>query len=413
VDFDLLIQGGELVDPATGTRGRFDVAVRDGRVAAVERSLAHVAAAEVVDATGMYVTPGLVDLHTHVYPGVTYWGIWPDPIAAQTGVTTWIDAGSAGAYTVSGLHDFVVEQSAVGIYAFLNIATIGLVHPTHELALLEYCDVELCQRMAEAYPDFVRGIKVRMGVDTVGPHGLEPLARARQAADALGLPLMAHLYISPPNVSAVLDLLRPGDIVTHCLIGSDMRLADVAGHLLDATRRAVDRGVRMDVGHGVGSFSFEAAESALADGLPIDFVSSDMHLLSRLGPMFDLPTCMSKMLVLGLSLDETIAAATTRPAELLGLAGEIGTLRPGARGDLAVFRLLEGRFPLYDTFGQVRYSSAMLRNVLTVRNGRVLPDLIEQDPPPWITPSPEQRRILDMGHVPDRLAPVTRLVPLA
>lgn len=208
--FDLLILGGELVDPTSGRRGRFDVAVRDGRVAAVEPSLAHVAAAQVVDATGLYVTPGLVDLHTHVYWGVTYWGIQPDSIAAQSGVTTWVDAGSAGAYTVSGLHDFVVKASQVGIYAFLNIATIGLVHPTHELALLEYCDVQLCRRMSEQHAGLIRGIKVRMGADTVGRNGIEPLVRARQSVDALNLPPMVHLYASPPDVSSVLDLLRPG-----------------------------------------------------------------------------------------------------------------------------------------------------------------------------------------------------------
>lgn len=409
--FDLLILGGELVDPAANRRGRFDVGVQDGRVTAVEPSLSNATAAQVVDAGGMYVTPGLVDLHTHVYSGVTYWGIPPDAIAARTGVTTWVDAGSAGAYTIAGLREFIANTSAVGVYAFLNIATIGLVHPTHELALLDYCDVQMCERMAGQYAGFVRGIKVRMGVDSSASNGVEPLLRARRAAETLGLPMMVHLYISPPDASAVLDLLRPGDIVTHCLIGEDMRLVDAAGRLLDAARRAIERGVLMDVGHGVGSFSFEVAEAALSDGLRIDVISSDMHALSRLGPMFDLPTCMSKMLALGLPLESIIAAATSRPAELLGLANEVGTLRPGARADVAIFRLVEGHFPLYDTLDQVRYAPALLRNVLTVCGGRVLADLPEPAPPPWVGLSPLQRRIVEMGHVPEVLAPVTRLKP--
>jgi dihydroorotase len=393
--FDLLIKGGELVDPGAGLAGELDVAVTGGRVAAVDRAIPADSAARVIDAAGQYVTPGLVDLHTHVYDGATFWGIDPDPVAWRSGTTTWVDAGSAGAYTLAGLLDGVAARARARVLALVHISAVGLVAETGESTDLGRCDPDLCARVAGAHGDRVVGVKVRIDRQAVGEHGLEPLRRALDAAARCGRPVMTHIGRTPPDIDDVLGLLRPGDVVTHCATGQSMRLVDGDGRPRPAVLRARDAGVVLDVGHGAGSFSFEVAEALLAGGIAPDVISTDAHQRSVLGPMFDLPTCLSKYLCLGMSLPEVVRAATARPAEVVGRYPEIGSLRPGARADVALFRLDRGRFPLYDVHLAVREGTAMLRNTLTLIDGRPLPPLPPAPPAPWIETSPEQRALGD------------------
>src|SRR5215203_470567 len=391
--FDLLVKGGHVVDPANNYHGQLDVAIRAGRVAAVDAAIPVNAAFEVIDATGQYVTPGLVDLHTHVYREVTFWGIDADATAWRTGVSTWLDAGSSGAFTLPGFHEFVVKSANVRIFALLNISSIGLVAETYELSILAYCDVDLCIKLASRYPELVRGIKVRIDRATVGENGLEPLWRARRAADECELPLMVHIGYGPPKIEDVLELMRPGDILTHCSTGLTMRIVDGSGQVLEAARRAQDAGVIMDVGHGSGSFSFETAEALFEADYKIDVISSDTHQLSVHGPMFDLPTCLSKFLYLGMSFGEVITAATSRPAEILGLTPDLGFLKPGSYADLALFVVERGRFPLYDVHLNMREGTEMIRNTLTLVNGRPLPAKVPKPPPPWIKLTERQQEI--------------------
>lgn len=408
--FDLLIKGGEVVDPGGGREGPLDVGIAGGRIAAVDRDLPTERAAEVIDATGLIVTPGLVDLHTHVFHKATYWGIDPDPVASSSGVTTWNDAGTAGALTIAGLREFVAERARVRITSFLNISNIGLVGENHECANLAYLDVGLFRRLVDLNRDFVHGVKVRMGTPTVGENGLEPLRRARQAADECELPLMVHVAFGPPAIEDVIALLRPGDILTHCFTGLSMRLVDDDGRLHDFARRAWDAGVVMDIGHGTGSFSYSTAEALMAAGRPPDVISTDLHQLSINGPAYDLPTCMSKFLCLGMPLRDVVRATTVRPAEVLGLEAEIGTLRPGSAGDVALFRLVPGRFPLYDIWGEMRESDVLLLCTATVVGGALLELLPPTPPAPWATEPfwPEaqkpfterQQGFRDLGHTP-------------
>jgi dihydroorotase len=412
MSFDLLIRGGRVVDPGRGIDAPLDVAVRRGRIAAVEADLPVEQAHVVIDAAGALVTPGLVDLHTHVYRGVTYWGIDADAAASTTGVTTWIDAGSAGAMTLPGLREFIADRSRVRILAFLNISTIGLVHENYELANLDYLDLEIFERVVELNRDFVVGVKVRLGSPTSGPYELEPLEIARRAADACGLPLMVHVAIGPPSLESVLGLLRPGDILTHCLTGQSMKVVGDDDQLLDCAKRAWDSGIVMDVGHGAGSFSFATAEAVLEAGYAPHVISSDVHQLSIRGPMFDLPTCMSKFLSLGMSLSDVVAATTSTPASLLEL-GDVGTLRPGASADIAIFDVHQGRFPLYDIHGEVREADTLLRNRQTIVAGRPLPRLAQPPAPPWIDPiwpareaefAAKQARLHELRHYPDAMS---------
>lgn len=374
--FDLVFTGGQVA----GT-GRADLAVTDGLIAAVGPRLDG-PAGTVVDVAGLLITPGLIDLHTHVGPG--YWGIEPDPVAWRSGVTTWVDAGSAGAYTLAGLRR-IAARAEVRVPALLNISAIGLAGRTGEGRDLDVCDTALAIDTVRAHRDLIRGIKVRIDRETVGGNGVEPLRRGLAAAEACGVPVMVHIGTAPPALAEVLDLLRPGDIVTHCASG-------IAAPLGPAVHAARDRGVLLDVGHGSGGFAFDVLEQQIAAGLAPDTVSTDLHARSLHGPVFDLPTTMAKLLAAGLRLEEVLAAATVRPARALGLPG--GTLAVGAPADLAVFRIVEGAFPVVDAHRQVRHAPLRLINEATYVAGRRMIPRLGPPVPPWIPLTDAQRAAL-------------------
>jgi len=370
VAYDLLLTGG---DP-------FDVAITDGLITATGAGLPR-DAGTIVDVAGRLVTPGLIDLHTHVGPG--YWGIDPDPVAWHTGVTTWVDAGSAGACTLDGLRR-TAAASGVRIPALLNISAIGLAGRTGESRDLTNCDVPLAVDTIQRHRDLIRGLQVRIDHETVGSHGVEPLRRALDAASACGVPVMVHIGTSPPPLSKVLDLLRPGDIVTHCASG-------LASPLGPAVRAAVDRGVLLDLGHGSGGFSFDVLERQLDLGLAPHTISTDLHCRSLAGPVFDLPTTMAKLLAVGVPLTEVLHAVTEQPARTLGLPG--GTLEVGAPADLAVFDVRDEEHQVVDSQRQTRTAPVRLVNVATYIGGRRLPPRFPAPPPPWAPLTPARSAI--------------------
>ena len=398
--FDLLIKGGEVVDPGAGYRGKLDVAIKRNRIVAVDADIPAESAFRVVDAGGQYVTPGLVDLHTHVWYGATYWGIHADPVAARTGVTTWLDVGSAGAYNCPGFREFIAGPATSRIYALLNISSIGLTAPTFELSNLDYCDVDLCCRLIDRNRDLVLGVKARIDRNTTRGTGIAPLQHAREAADRCEMPLMVHIGWGPPALADVLRHMRPGDILTHCFTGGDMRIIDRQGRLRDEAKRVWDSGVIMDIGHGAGSFSFDTAEALMNQGYRPDVISSDIHQLSIHGPMFDLPTCLSKFMLLGMSFAEAVHAATARPAQVMGLQDEVGTLKPGALADVALFRIERGAFTFYDIHMNARSGKELVRNTLTIVGGRELPVPADEPPAPWIELSEDQQALVERGHTP-------------
>jgi dihydroorotase len=379
---DTIIVGGEVVDPGAGLQGALDIAIDDGRIVDVAPNLDRSAARDVIDASGAIVTPGLVDLHTHVYWGATYWGIEADPIAARTGVTTWLDVGSSGSYSWPGFRRFIAEPSRTRIFALLNLSSIGLIAPTWEFTNLDYCDLDLAQTMVDANRDLILGIKARIDKNTTRGVGIRALELGRELADRVGLPLMTHIGYGPPSIDEVVPLLRPGDILTHCFTGGDMRIVDDAGMPNPAILDLHDRGLILDIGHGTGSFSYQTAEAMLNAGVLPDVISSDIHQMAIQGPMFDLPTTLSKFLNLGLSLADVIERATSRPAAAMGRP-ELGTLKPGSAADVAIFRLEEGDYVFRDVHMSPRRGDKRLINTLTLIDGAVLPRLPESPLQPW------------------------------
>jgi len=411
--FDLVIKGGQTIDDAAGLTGRRDVAVLKGKIAAVEPDIPAETAYRTIDASGLYVTPGLIDLHAHVYRGATFWGIDADAAGSRSGTTSFIDAGSAGALTLEGLREFIIAPAEVRISAFLNISYIGLTGHDYELANLAYCDVRLFEIVANLNRDILHGVKVRMGASTVGDNGVQPLQLGIEAAERCGLPLMVHISVPPPRLDEILPVLRAGDIVTHCFTGHGMKLMDDAGVPHKVAREAIDRGIVLDIGHGAGSFTFKSAEAALAAGIKPHVISTDIHQISMEGPMFDLPTCISKFLALGIGLSEAIAMATSGPAEALGLTDR-GTLKTGALADLALFSLEAGSYPLYDIAGEVRTGKQLLVNQMTLVGGRPMARRPKPARTEWFEPWGAngrdvktiefQKELVRRGHTPEAMA---------
>jgi dihydroorotase len=405
MQFDLLIKGGDVVDPGGGNNGRLDVAVKRNRIAAVDANIPTESAARVIDASGQFVTPGLVDLHTHVYHGVGYYGIHADTVAARSGVTTWLDVGSSGAYNFPGFREFIVTPSQARIYALLNISSIGLTAGAWELSNLDYCNIDLCCKIINLNRDIALGVKARIDQNQTRGTGIVPLTLAREAADRCELPLMVHVGNGPPQIVDVLKYMKPNDILTHCFTGGNMRIINDSGKLRDEAKQAWDSGIVMDIGHGAGSFSFETARALISEGYKPDVISSDIHQVSIHGPMFDMPTCLSKFMLLGMSFAEVIQASTERPAQVMGLQDEIGTLKPGALADVALFRIESGDFTFYDVRMNAREGKQLVRNTLTIVNGRELPIAAERPPAPWIELSENHRALIERNHTPQAFDP--------
>ena len=371
--YDLLIKGGEVIDPSQNLSARRDIAITGGKIAALEEEISPHLADRVVDAGGKKVTPGLIDLHAHLGWPIHEQGVPIDPTCAQAGVTTAVDAGSSGAFTFAWYRR-EIERAEARLIPFLNICAIGCiaVHtPFYIASAIEYADVEEAVRAVEGNRDLIGGIKAFTGANML-QHSIENLKRAREAADRADLPLMVHISAAPPPVSEVVPYLREGDILTHCFTFHTQRILAPSGQLWPEVEEAWERGIILDIGHGAGSFNFWIAEAMLAQGLKPDCISTDLHSGSYPHPVYDLPTTLSKFLCLGMSLEEVIEAATMRPAQALRREGELGTLRVGAEGDVALFELEEGEFEFYDAQGNRRVGTERLVNTLTVRGGKVM-----------------------------------------
>src|SRR6478735_381086 len=378
--FDLLVKGGDVLDPSQSLRGRRDIGIRFGVIEAVEPDIAEARALRVINASGKLVTPGLVDLHSHVYPYGSAIGLPADESVVNQCATTCVSAGDAGANNFAAFRRSIVGQTRTRLYAFVHIANIGLTpFPIAELYNIDFAQMDACAKTIAENADIALGAKVRMSENVIAKHGTEPLKRAILACEQSGTPAKIMCHIGGVEIGAlmsqILDLLRPGDILTHAYSGAPNIAGAFTnivqdGKLLPAALAAKQRGVIFDVGHGGGSFDFSVAEPAIAQGCPPDTISSDVHVFSGNTPgMPYLTWVMSKFLAQGFTLEQVIAMATINPAKVINRAPKLGTLQIGAPADVAIMELVEGDVSFVDTRNNIRTGRAYLKPVQTIAAG--------------------------------------------
>jgi dihydroorotase len=378
--FDLLLRNADLLDPSQGLRGKRDIGMRFGLIESIETSIAPERANRVMDAGGRLVTPGLVDLHAHTYPFGSAIGIPADELVAHQCTTTVVSAGDAGANNIAAWRRFVVPGGRTRQFAFVHIGVAGLAgFPVPELFNIDYAQVDATARAVAENADMVLGVKVRMSENVIAAHGAEPLKRAIAAATRSGVPakVMCHIggVADRALMSTILDLLRPGDVLTHCYSGAPNNAGDGTnivqdGKLLPAALAAKQRGVVFDIGHGGGSFDYTIAEAAIAQGCAPETISSDIHAFSGNTPgMPYLPWVMSKFIGMGFTLDQVVAMATSAPARIIGRVPRLGTLQIGAPADLSILEIVEGPVSFVDTRNNKREGKLFLKPAGTITAG--------------------------------------------
>ncbi len=373
MSYDLILKGGRVLDPAQSLDEVADVAFASGKVAAVGAGLSS-PGAEVRDVSSKIVTPGFIDLHTHVYWGGTSLGVDAGQIARRSGVTTFVDAGSAGPGNYKGFLKHVIEPSEPRILAYLHVSFAGIFAFSRNIMVGESGDMRLMSPrdavdVARANPETIIGIKVRVGRFASGDSGIAPLEIALQVAEETGLPLMAHIDEPPPTYEEVIARLRAGDVLTHCFRPFPNSPVTHDGRPRPGVVAARERGVLFDIGHGMGSFSFDVARAMLAAGFAPNTISSDIHDLNLDGPVIDQAVTLSKFLALGMPLPDVIRATTSSPAAIIG-RHDLGTFRPGSAGDATIFSLEQGRFALTDSTGQVLVADKQIEVASVVMHGR-------------------------------------------
>jgi dihydroorotase len=384
-EYDLLLKGGHVIDPKNKISGRRDVAIKDGRIAAVEANLAAAKAAKTVDLTGLYVTPGLVDIHVHVYAGrgTEYTGpssVRPDDHSFRSGVTTMVDAGSSGWRNFEDFKAFIIDRARTRVLALLNIVGAGMAGTPEQN--LQDMDSDKAAATAAKYKSVIVGFKT---AHYAGPEWT-PVENAMKAGEAVGLPIMVdfgRFRTERPFEELVTKKLRPGDMYTHMFLSS-VPMLDDEGRLRAFLHEARKRGVLFDVGHGGGSFLFRQAVPAVRQGFVPDSISTDLHIGSMNGAMQTMLTTMSKFINMGMSLDDVILRSTWNPARQIKRE-DLGHLSVGAPADIAVLRLSKGDYGFVDVNGARMQGTQKLAGELTIRDGKVVWDVNGRTRADWKT----------------------------
>jgi dihydroorotase len=353
---NFVLKGGRLLDPASSLDAHQDIHIRDGVVAAIGADL-KADGATVIDLKGLVVTPGLIDVHLHLMNGLGAFGVDPDVFGVGSGVTTVVDAGSAGHSLLQVFRNYVTKNAKTRVLNYVNLSTLGgVTGPGYSiLADPRLIDEEKIEKAVEANRDIIVGIKIMATGGALGAEGLKPLERARKLGDNLKLPLLVHIGESwtkdtaPVHVGDVLKYLREGDIVTHMFTVHPGGFLDPNGKLWPQVRDAKESGVLMDVGHGLHNLNFDVARKVLDQGLHPDGVSTDGHRGNRAGPVYDLPTTMAKLMALGFSLNQVVEMATINAARLLGRSNQMGFIRVGQPAEISVLRLEEREWNAVDS----------------------------------------------------------------
>ncbi len=410
--FDLLLRGGRVIDPARGRDGIADVAVTDGRITAIEPSLPP-AAAQVVDATGKIVIAGMIDTHAHIYQHVTgKFGLNADMVGVQSGVTTVVDQGGPSCMTIPGFRHFVVEPSQTRVLCFISAYLVGGLEGHLYPALYgpDQVDVKATIRAGRANSDIVRGVKAHAEIGGASRWGLDVIKLGKRISSELGVPLYIHLgQIWPVKDGATIDpdevvrelmpLMEPGDVLAHPFTRHPGGFVSTAtGQVHPVVWAALDRGVTVDVGHG-SHFSFEMARRTLAAGIRPHTLGADMHGYNVRVPgegdtaaksdnpfagvaPFNLTHAMTELMTLGIPLPEIVATVTSNAAKMLKMEDSLGSLQPGREADISVLDLLHGRFTLSDNSGETVIAPELLTPAFAIRAGKLMPSDSALIPPP-------------------------------
>ena len=407
--FDLLLKGGHVIDPANGIDSLMDIGISETKIARVAADLPAGEASQVIDVSGYTVTPGIIDIHTHVYTfspsSDAYVGtIDADAHLLASGVTTTVDAGTTGWQHFPDFRARNINRAKVRILAFLNIASAGMVDQATEQDVSEF-HPEIVAAMVNTYPDVLVGVKAahywtQKPWDDQHPPWAS-VDQAVKAGELCGKPVMVDFWPRPPErpyPDLILEKLRPGDIHTH-VFARQFPIVDQAGHVYDYLWRARERGVIFDLGHGAGSFWFRNAAPALQNGFPPDSISTDLHMGNINGPVVSIANVMSKCLIMGMPLDEIIRRSTVTPAQEIGHP-ELGTLSIGAEADVAIFQVLEGVFGYADCGRAKMTGDKKLECVMTLRAGQIvydptgvsMPEWPDAPAPYWVIPGVQDQR---------------------
>jgi dihydroorotase len=371
-DCDLLIKGGTVIDPRQNLHAPLDVAVKDGKILELAPDLPAARALRVVSAKGKMVTPGLIDVHVHVFEGVGPTGLNADQYCLGRGVTTAIDAGSTGYADIAGFRQYVIKPSATRIYALVDIGARGtILGLIGNYANLDWVNAQLTARAAEANKPDVIGIKVRLSREITGSNDLEILKRALEAANISHLPLTVHVGDSFSPLPEILRQMRKGDVLTHCFTGRPHGPLDANGKIIPEMLDCRQRGVFFDVGDGGPHLDLDIAEKCLQQNFLPDTIGTDLGGLSYNGPVYDLVTELSKFLLLGLSVDQVIERVTVRPTRIFDFGVELGSLRPGTVADITVLEVREGTFNFTDSTGKKRTGRQKLQSAAAIRAGKL------------------------------------------
>ena len=385
--YDLLIKGGHVIDPANEIDAVMDVAVSGDTIAAVAENIPSDQAKKTIDAKGLYVTPGLIDIHAHVY-GYEGW-LWPDDTQLVTGTTTVVDCGGAGWRTFEDFKATVIDRSKTRVLSFLNVVGAGMVGTESDI---EDMDAEKLAAKIKEYPELIVGIKCAH----YGRPDYYNLEQAVKAGNLAGVPMIVDNAIlsntDRTTKAKLLEYFRPGDIHTHMFNDRHLEIISrFSGKIQPYMYEAREKGRLLDVGHGNGSFVWPNAHKIMAQGFYPDTISTDLHNSSIFTTKADMPNVMSKMMALGMSLKETIFRSTARPAQVISKFPEIGTLGEGKTADITLLDLQNGVFGMSDSWGKKKLVNQRLRAVLTVRAGELVFDEKGLGFPEWDTAGDYER----------------------